>query len=91
MNLKRLSGLADKAKQAFEEHGGTDRLKEDAERLKDIAKGPGSAKEKAKAAGDALRHRDEPGTAAPEATETDTAPASTPEPPASTPEPPAAA
>jgi len=52
MNLKRLT---DRARQAIEERGGTERLKADAERLRDIAAGPGTAKQKAKEAGDALR------------------------------------
>ena len=52
MNLKRMT---DKAKQAIAERGGTERLKEDAERLRGIASGPGTAKDKLKHAGDALR------------------------------------
>lgn len=52
VNFKR---LADKAKQTIDARGGTERLKQDAERLKGIATGPGTAKEKAKAGGDALR------------------------------------
>jgi len=55
VNFKR---LADKAKDVVEKRGGTDALKEDAQELKDIAKGKGSLKEKAKAAADALK---EPG------------------------------
>jgi hypothetical protein len=47
--------LADKAKKAIDDRGGTDRLKQDADRLRDIATGPGTVKEKAKAAGDALK------------------------------------
>jgi hypothetical protein len=52
MDLKR---LADQAKQVIDERGGTERLKRDAEKLRDIATGPGTAKDKARAAGDALR------------------------------------
>jgi hypothetical protein len=52
VNLKR---LADKAKQTIDARGGTERLKQDAERLKGIATGPGTAKEKAKAGGEALK------------------------------------
>ena len=52
MNLKR---LADKAKQTIDARGGTERLKADAERLRGIATGPGTAKEKAKAGSDALK------------------------------------
>jgi hypothetical protein len=52
MNLKR---MADKAKRVIDERGGTEQLKQDAERLRGIATGPGTAKEKAKAAGEALK------------------------------------
>lgn len=52
MNLKRLT---DKARQAIADRGGTERLKDDADRLRGIATGPGTAKEKAKNVGDALR------------------------------------
>jgi hypothetical protein len=54
-NLKR---VADKAKDQVEKRGGSDALKEDADELKSIAKGEGSLKDKAKAAGKALK---EPG------------------------------
>lgn len=43
------------AKKTIDARGGTERLKQDAERLKGIATGPGTAKEKAKAGSDALR------------------------------------
>ena len=52
MNFKR---MADKAKRLIDDRGGTDQLKQDAERLRGIATGPGTAKEKAKAAGEALK------------------------------------
>jgi hypothetical protein len=52
MNLKR---MADKAKRVIDDRGGTDQLKYDAQRLRGIATGPGTAKEKAKAAGEALK------------------------------------
>jgi hypothetical protein len=52
VNLKR---IADKAKQTIDARGGTERLKQDAERLRGIATGPGTAKEKAKAGSEALR------------------------------------
>lgn len=48
----------DKAKEQVEKRGGSDGLKQDAGELKDIAKGKGSIKEKAKAAGEAIK---EPG------------------------------
>jgi len=47
--------LADKAKDAIDKRGGTESLKEDAAQLKDIAKGPGSLSDKAKAAATALK------------------------------------
>ena len=43
--------LTDKAKDVVDKRGGTDSLKEDASELRDIAKGEGSLKDKAKAAG----------------------------------------
>lgn len=58
------------AKQTIDARGGTERLKQDAERLKGIATGPGTAKEKAKAGSDALRQPAPPAgtTGAPAAT-----------------------
>jgi hypothetical protein len=50
-----LRGLTDRAKKLVEKRGGTDSLKEDAEELKDIARGEGSVKDKAKAAGQAIK------------------------------------
>jgi hypothetical protein len=47
--------LADQAKKLVDKRGGTDALKEDAEELKDIASGKGSLKDKAKAAGEAIK------------------------------------
>jgi hypothetical protein len=60
VNLRRIT---DQAKKLVEKRGGTDALKEDAEELKDIAKGEGSLKDKAKAAGEAIK---EPGDQGPE-------------------------
>jgi len=51
----RLGNIANKAKQVVDKRGGTDALKGDATELKEIAKGKGSLKDKAKAAGDALK------------------------------------
>jgi hypothetical protein len=51
----RLGNIANKAKQAIDKRGGTDSLKGDADELKSIAKGKGSLKDKAKAAGQALK------------------------------------
>lgn len=59
--------IADKAKQAIEDRGGMDSLKEDAAELKDIATGEGSLKDKAKAAVEAIKDpgaKDEPAAAA---------------------------
>jgi hypothetical protein len=53
--------LADRAKKIVDKRGGTDALKEDAEELKDIAKGEGSLKDKAKAAGQAVKDPGAPG------------------------------
>jgi hypothetical protein len=47
--------LVDKAKDAVENRGGTDALKDDASELKDIAKGKGSLADKAKAAAAAIK------------------------------------
>jgi hypothetical protein len=52
MNFK---SLQDKAKQLIDRRGGTESLKADAEELKNIAKGPGSVTDKAKAAAEALK------------------------------------
>lgn len=51
-NVKR---IADKAKDQVEKRGGSESLKGDAAELKSIAKGKGSLKDKAKAAGKALK------------------------------------
>jgi hypothetical protein len=53
--------LADQAKKIVDKRGGTDALKEDAEELKDIASGKGSMKNKAKAAGEAIKDPGAPG------------------------------
>jgi hypothetical protein len=58
VNLKR---LADQAKKLVDKRGGTDALKEDAEELKDIAKGEGNLRDKAKAAGKAVKDPGAPG------------------------------
>ncbi len=47
--------LADKAKHAIDERGGPERFKQEAQRLRTIATGPGSASDKAKAAGDTIK------------------------------------
>lgn len=60
VNFKKLT---DRAKDVVEKRGGTDALKQDAEKLKNIAKGEGSLKDKAKAAGDAVKEPGAPGRA----------------------------
>ena len=62
--------LADQAKKVVDKRGGTDALKEDAEELKDIATGKGSVKDKAKAAGQAIK---DPGALAERSTPRSTA------------------
>lgn len=58
MDFKKLSA---KAKNVVEKRGGTDALKKDAEELKNIAKGKGTLKEKAQAAGAAVKQPGAPG------------------------------
>ena len=58
VNFRRLT---DQAKKIVDKRGGTDSLKEDADELKDIAKGKGSLKDKAKAAGEAIKDPGAPG------------------------------
>jgi hypothetical protein len=63
MDLRRLTN---RAKNVVNRRGGTDALKDDLNELKDIAKGKGSVKDKAKAAADALKDpgkADEPAAA----------------------------
>jgi hypothetical protein len=60
VNLKR---FADQAKKMVDKRGGMDSLKEDASELRDIAKGKGSVKDKAKAAGKAVK---DPGAKGPD-------------------------
>jgi hypothetical protein len=55
VNFRSIKRIADKAKEQVEKRGGTDALKEDAEELKEIAKGKGSVKDKAEAAGEAIK------------------------------------
>jgi hypothetical protein len=47
--------LTERAKDVVDKRGGTGSLKQDAEELRGIAKGKGSLKDKAKAAGQALK------------------------------------
>jgi hypothetical protein len=52
VNFKKLT---DKAKEQVDKRGGPDALKGDLEELKGIARGKGSVKDKAKAAGEAIK------------------------------------
>jgi hypothetical protein len=66
VNFRSLKRIAEKARQQVDKRGGTEALKEDAEQLKKIAKSEGSLRDKAKAAGEALkepgaRESDKPG------------------------------
>ena len=95
MDFKKLQRMA---KNVIDKRGGTEALKADAEELKNIATGPGTASDKAKRAADALK---DPGAKGPDKTadapvtppagapKAQDAPAPTP-PPATPPEPPAA-
>jgi hypothetical protein len=58
VNFRRLT---DQAKKLVSKRGGTEALKEDAEEVKDIATGEGSLKDKAKAAGEAVKDPGKPG------------------------------
>jgi hypothetical protein len=60
VNFKRLT---DQAKKVVDKRGGMDSLKEDASELREIAKGKGSLKDKAKAAGKAVK---DPGAKGPD-------------------------
>ena len=57
----KFKNLADQAKKAIDKRGGNEALKEDLAELKDIGKGKGSAKDKAKRAADALKEPGAPG------------------------------
>ena len=50
VNFRKLSARAEKAKDLIDKQGGTDALKEKADRIKGIAQGKGSVSDKAKAA-----------------------------------------
>jgi hypothetical protein len=51
----KLNKLVERARQMVDKRGGTDALKQDAQELRDIAKGPGSLGDKAKQAAAALK------------------------------------
>jgi general stress protein YciG len=58
----RFGDLVNKAKKVVDQRGGTEALKQDAEELKDIARGGGSTQDKAKRAADALKDPGAPGS-----------------------------
>ncbi len=60
MDLKR---IGQRAKALVDKRGGADSVKEDAQELKDIAKGPGSVADKAKAAVGAIKDPGDAGEA----------------------------
>jgi hypothetical protein len=72
MDFKRLS---QQAKRLIDRRGGSKSLKEDADELRDIARGEGSLSDKAKAAADAIK---EPGAKEPGAKEPDAPPPAAP-------------
>jgi hypothetical protein len=57
----RFGDLVNKAKKVVDQRGGTDALKQDAEELKDIARGRGTTQDKAKRAAEALQDPGAPG------------------------------
>jgi hypothetical protein len=70
--------LANRAKEQIDKRGGTEGLKRDATKVKDIARGPGSLSDKAKQAADALKQPTGAETT-PEAAPTEGTAATTPE------------
>jgi hypothetical protein len=84
--------IADKAKDVVENRGGVDSLKEDAEQLREIAKGQGSLTDKAKEAVAAIKDPGEEGELAgtPADPTAQAAPVATPAPPPAPSEPAAA-
>ena len=57
----RFGDLVNKAKKVVDHRGGTEALKQDAEELKDIARGGGTTQDKAKRAAEALKDPGAPG------------------------------
>jgi len=69
VNFKKLASRAQVAKDAFdkqvEKQGGTEAVKAKADRIKTVAKGPGSVSDKAKAAADVAREKPNPASDVP--------------------------
>ncbi|MCW2955021.1 MAG: hypothetical protein JWQ48_4191 [Conexibacter sp.] len=80
----KLNRIADMAKQAIDKRGGIDALKQDLNEVKDVARGKGSLREKARAAAEAMKQPGSGGAAEqPQAT---TPPVDTPPQPAPAPD-----
>ena len=60
VNFKKLADRAQKVKAVVDQQGGTDVLKEKAQRVKTAASGPGSVSDKAKAAAQVARDKPNP-------------------------------
>lgn len=60
VNFRKLSDRAKKAKDMVDQQGGSDVLKDKAQRVKGIARGEGSVSDKAKAAADVAREKPKP-------------------------------
>jgi len=60
VNFRKLTARADKAKELIDKQGGSDALKEKAERIKGIARGQGSVSDKAKAAAEVAKEKPKP-------------------------------
>jgi len=60
VNFKKLSARAQQAKDAIDQQGGSEALKEKAERVRGITRGKGSVADKAKAAAAVAREKPKP-------------------------------
>jgi hypothetical protein len=60
VNFRKLTARADKAKELIDKQGGTDALKDKADRIKGIARGQGSVSDKAKAAAEVAKEKPKP-------------------------------
>jgi alcohol dehydrogenase class IV len=60
VNFRKLSARAEKAKDLIDKQGGSDALKNKAERIKGIARGGGSVSDRAKAAAEVAREKPKP-------------------------------
>lgn len=60
VNFSKLSARARKARDLIDQQGGTDALKDRAEKVKEVARGKGSVSDKAKAAAQVAREKPKP-------------------------------